>query len=695
MESQKAWVILRSTLVLLIWCFVQRTRGNEWNGGNCPLFCSCKLHHEDGRILRAVDCSRRNYSIIPKGVPPETEVLWLLGNSIATLRDSPDGLHPFVAEGASVTEPTSRLTALSNLQVLHLEQNYLSSIDEIILGALPVLKSLILSNNHISSVGNLSALSQLQHLFLDHNRITQLSDSAFRDLLHLEDLSLTSNLISVLPSTAFASLSSLSKLNLSRNAISHLSPSLFKGLDSLEILDLSWNRLRQVPTISLQTLTLLQSLHLDGNSFQVLSPKDFSSMSVKDLSLCQMNHLLLVNSEAFYNLTKLMTLRMSHNSQLSYIDPRAFHLLPSLEMLQLQNNHLQSLPNTLPKSLPRLASLSFEDNPLMCDCNVWWIRDQMAFEDSDHFFTHSERLTCQQPPAHAGVSLAKIALSLLPERCGPKVVIFQGNDESLPDQVQYHCRAFGLPAPQIHWILPTGVRMNGTAQVRNVKVEASGTLTVDRPGASNSGRYTCVAHLPLTNQSDLAEVILKVKDDAVRIMDKSVASTYITVTWNGTGSSMKWTNYILMFKSLEEQGSYHTIDLRPYMRAYTITNLRPHTSYQFCIASKYERQYQMLSCVSIQTKPRLFGMAGLRSMGNLSILITLAICCAIIGFLCLSAFVIRRYRRQKLYKEPKGINVAHRLEEISEIPLEDLLHPPSTSLCSSRTSLISQKSFNV
>lgn len=126
-----------------------------------------------------------------------------------------------------------------HLQTLNLSENQLEEIDTSIKLALN-LRTLILDQNHIRTIKNLSSLPYLQTLSLCENKIAECAD------LHLE---LGGNLV---------------HLNLSQNNISSLKA--FRKLFSLVKLDLSCNAIENIDEVDyVAELPCLEELILTGN----------------------------------------------------------------------------------------------------------------------------------------------------------------------------------------------------------------------------------------------------------------------------------------------------------------------------------------------------------------------------------------------------------------------------------------------
>ena len=224
----------------------------------------------------------------------------------------------------------------------------------------------------------------------------------------------------------------------------------------------------------------------------------------------------------------------------------------------------------------------------------------------------------------------------------------------------------------------------------------------------DAGTYTCVATNELGYDTALTQ--LRIHSKNVHILHKGIATNFITVTWNGTNETVRTSNYLLLYRRSGTQEEYGKIHLQPYMRTYTITNLTPETMYEFCIAIDHKGDIAKLNCLNIKTKHQMVIVPRLTTLGNMSVLIALCTTIAFMLLSCMAIVLIRRWRRRKAYKEPDGINSftlsgtsrgmnagagpsgiddGKKVDSLSQIPLDNLYRPPSTPLCTSRTSLIS------
>ena len=406
-----------------------------------------------------------------------------------------------------------------------------------------------------------------------------------------------------------------------------------------------------------------------------------------------------VDKKSFMNLPDLTILQLHDNPKLAYLDAEAFVNLPNLKVLYMHNNALQALPRSPLKQAPKLEEVSIYHNPLRCDCNARWVREVIGQNETANVtqmhFAEPTRISCATPADMRGKLLKDLDVDSLPHKCPPTLIRFFNDSYQMEvgQTITYECRAIGVPQPHIHWILANGKVVNNTSNYSRVRLGAVGSLSVLQVKALDAGTYTCVA----TNSEDYrtTSTQLQVHSKDIHLLHKGVATNFITITWNGTDSTVFTSDYIILYRESGSDEEYGKIHLRPYMRTYTITNLKPLTSYEFCIAYQHNNEIVKLNCLDIKTKQNMYAMQGVRTVGNTTILLVVSSSFVLLFLLCLSISLVKRYLRRKAYKEPEGVNISppdQRVGTMSQIPLDNLYNPPSTPICTSRTSLIHQSS---
>lgn len=162
------------------------------------------------------------------------------------------------------------LSDLTNMSVLALSNNAISSIMQNAFQNLTFLTTLSLDHNRISSQtldnSTFSWLHRLETLQLGNNNLKDIDGSWFQNSRALKTLQLEGNHFTVLNSTTFAraDLRNLETLDLSDNLIVYIGSGSFRGMPSLRSLDLSRNHLRSAPD-AFSYLSWLSVLNLDLN----------------------------------------------------------------------------------------------------------------------------------------------------------------------------------------------------------------------------------------------------------------------------------------------------------------------------------------------------------------------------------------------------------------------------------------------
>ncbi|XP_032323847.1 leucine-rich repeat-containing protein 24 isoform X2 [Camelus ferus] len=183
---------------------------------SCPAACRC--------YSATVECGALQLHVIPPGIPPGTQTLFLQDNCIAHL-------EPGV------------LTPLASLRHLYLHNNSLHALEPGAFRAQSRLLELALTSNGLRGlrVGAFAGLAQLRVLYLAGNQLVQLLDFTFLHLQRLQELHLQENSIELLEDQALAGLSSLALLDLSRNQLGTISREALQPLASLQVLRLTEN----------------------------------------------------------------------------------------------------------------------------------------------------------------------------------------------------------------------------------------------------------------------------------------------------------------------------------------------------------------------------------------------------------------------------------------------------------------------
>ncbi|GIX83652.1 leucine-rich repeats and immunoglobulin-like domains protein 1, partial [Caerostris extrusa] len=201
---------------------------------------------------------------------------------------------------------------LSNLEFLSISGNRIHSLDEDFLEHFPVIHTLILSGNNISTISDLkiisptlrkliaqncsisqtieketlSGIANLRYADFSSNGITGVDSLALNELHNLEILNLSYNNINDLNDNAFSSLYNLKELDLGSNQISRIAQNAFINLTQLKDLDLSGNKLHAIIEEYTLDLYSLERINLQNNEIKVIQRGAFNvSRNLQELLL--------------------------------------------------------------------------------------------------------------------------------------------------------------------------------------------------------------------------------------------------------------------------------------------------------------------------------------------------------------------------------------------------------------------------
>ncbi|XP_076025239.1 relaxin receptor 2a [Genypterus blacodes] len=203
-------------------------------------------------------------------------------------------------------------------------------------------------------------------LSLKNNQIRALSDTTFSGYPALERLFLQNNSLQLVSTDAFRGLHRLKKLFLNENKISSLSPGVFRDLHQLEWLMLDHNPLRilsQDTFLGLQSLTYLS---LVNTSLQQLPPPSFCQ-NMPNLGWLDLdeNQIQTLNNSMLRPCRNLEVLYLMDN-RIRSVPENTFQSLWKLTDLNLSGNRIRELPKNTFKSLSRsLIKLNISHNPLV------------------------------------------------------------------------------------------------------------------------------------------------------------------------------------------------------------------------------------------------------------------------------------------------------------------------------------------
>ncbi|XP_052097562.1 leucine-rich repeat transmembrane neuronal protein 4-like [Mytilus californianus] len=175
------------------------------------------------------------------------------------------------------------------------------------------LRILRFDNNFLTSTSGLQNLTTLQVLCLNGNKLTVIDQFAFKSCVNLETLRLENNRITSIHKRSFESLVKLRILRLENNKLTSIETPTFQYLISLETLYFFDNNLATIDETAFSNMEKLEILRLTGNELVTLGEQTFLPLqSLRNLQL-HSNQLTNLGGNTFQSLTKLEVLTLYNN----------------------------------------------------------------------------------------------------------------------------------------------------------------------------------------------------------------------------------------------------------------------------------------------------------------------------------------------------------------------------------------------
>nr|XP_046249851.1 leucine-rich repeat neuronal protein 3-like [Scatophagus argus] len=587
---------------------------------HCPALCRCEIRpwFSPSSIYTeaaTVDCNDLGLSALPERLPPETQVLLLQTNNIVNVEKTLNYLANITEIDLSQNNISSvsdvSLGSLPQLLSLHMEENWIQELSDSCLASLPNLQEFYINHNLIFSISPraFQGLSRLMRLHLNSNRLTSINSQWFQHLPNLEILMLGENPILELSDMNFEPLANLRSLVLAKMNLTEVPDHALVGLEHLESISFFDNLFSRVPRAALIRVQSLKFLDLNKNPIERIQRGDFTDMMhLKELGINSMPELVSIDSFALNNLPELTKIEATNNPRLSFIHPRAFHNLPRLETLMLNNNALSTLHSSTVESLSNLREISLHSNPIHCDCVIRWInmnRTAIRFMEPDSLF-------CVEPPEYQGQHVRQVHFREMAEICIPlispgslldRAEVVKGSSLSL------HCRAFGEPEPEVYWVTPLGDRVLPGCVFDKYYMHPEGTLDIYDATEQEAGSYTCIAHNLVG--ADLKSVTVAVDGYAAQppkqplhVYITSVQSHSVLVSWESSGGLVSQINWSILAEGSSRLLVPFKARLPADVREYRIKQLRPSTHYQVCVEVTAVQPGYSWDCVNVTTKER-------------------------------------------------------------------------------------------
>uniref|UniRef100_A0A1I8P6Q3 Uncharacterized protein n=1 Tax=Stomoxys calcitrans TaxID=35570 RepID=A0A1I8P6Q3_STOCA len=286
------------------------------------------------------------------------------------------------------------------LSILLLSDNDLQEVAPMTFNSAENLAFLFLDGNDIETLHRESfkELNKLYMLDLHDNRISSLHDDVFTYLPALQQLNLAGNQLQVIADVLFANNPRLVSVSLERNALEKIGDYAFQNQEDMEYIGLSHNTPLQILVGNMRVDNLwarncsISRVNIYGKvknaDFQLnriselyfSRPESLETLRISDNSLMQIASL----SQA----TNLQYFDVSNNPQLQTLPE--FWQADSLEVLDLSNTSLTSIPIAILSASEKLKSLNVSNNHLSrIDPG-----DFKYFEKLDHLYLHRNNWNC-------------------------------------------------------------------------------------------------------------------------------------------------------------------------------------------------------------------------------------------------------------------------------------------------------------
>lgn len=311
----------------------------------------------------------------------------------------------------------------SSLMTLELSHNRLTNLLPSMLLNLPALTYIDLSRNHRISLQSkqgeyvesaslkridlsfcnmdnieLEGFPALTTAILKGNMIRELTKESFINTKMIENLDLSQNSINSVDLSAFKKLKHLKKINLSFNMISKIERDTFKDNELLTKLDLSRNSISRLNRISAPNLT---SMNMTWCQIMTIDPDAISGLP--ELVELDLSNNMINDIPDTLSSENLQTLDLSMNRMTS-IKEATFAGFPDIAKINLAGNRF-TIPFKVDFFVENffLAELQLGDNPWLCNCH-----DMYAFyiyiTDAPAKVWEKQSLRCQSPEEVSGRS---------------------------------------------------------------------------------------------------------------------------------------------------------------------------------------------------------------------------------------------------------------------------------------------------
>ncbi|XP_054612012.1 transforming growth factor beta activator LRRC32 isoform X1 [Dunckerocampus dactyliophorus] len=311
---------------------------------------------EDMTNLKILDLSRNHLNVFALtknkiGTLAAVETLDLSSNGLYTgmsdflIADSPSLVELSLNSNSITKIAQNTFRGALSLRKVSLHNNVILEIEDGAFDSLDCLTELDLSKNSITCITDFN-LSRLKVLNLSKNSLEIFQSTRLTDVYDLVFLDLSENKLPCFP--LLPANNSIQHLDLSRNQLQSVNMTdtperkTHVVLNHLRYLDLSYNQLKDIPQSFFHTMTSLEVLNVSNNcidSFLIVDKDLLPAVKIINLNYNSLQRLSF--GEATLQSLKELLLR---GNDLSTLEQQTLQRLPSLNLLQLQENNLRVCP---------------------------------------------------------------------------------------------------------------------------------------------------------------------------------------------------------------------------------------------------------------------------------------------------------------------------------------------------------------
>lgn len=194
-----------------------------------------------------------------------------------------------------------------------------------------------------------------------NEKLDTLTETSVRKIPQVNEL-WVNGLLNGIENGALKNLAKLDKVYLENNKIATISPGMFDN-PSVKTVIVNNSNVQEILPSSFVNLPQLTEVFIVRNHISMIHANVFSNTNIRDLDLSE-NSIQFLENNALTDMKQLETLNLMKNSLTSFDAQRLLSTSPSLSLLVLSGNHIQSLSKQMFDGLENLKDLYLGHNNL-------------------------------------------------------------------------------------------------------------------------------------------------------------------------------------------------------------------------------------------------------------------------------------------------------------------------------------------